>query len=154
MKKSSHLPGTPLAYAVKYTVMMNMAPIFLKNNLHLGTCAGSAALRNAPLRWCYSSSHHGASSTTSAGNGTGADDDDRMQVNPLKKGKEEGKGKHQNQKGANTSNTSKTDVNTCKNCGSTGNWVKDCWRPGGGAYGNSNNNTNKGKNNKKNKSKG
>ena len=29
--------GTPLADAVKYTKLMNMAPIFLRNNLRLGT---------------------------------------------------------------------------------------------------------------------
>ena len=40
-----------------------------------------------------------------------------------------------------------TNINTCKNCGRTGQWAKDCWIPGGGAYDNSNsdnNNTNKG----------
>ena len=66
---------------------------------------------------------------------------------------DQGKGKnktpkHPNQKGILTSNTSNTYIITCKNCGRTGHWVKDCWRPGGGAYDNSgsnNNNTNKGK---------
>ena len=52
----------------------------------------------------------------SAGNGTGADDDNRMQVDPVKKGKEKDKGEHQNKKGTltnnNTSNTSNTDINT------------------------------------------
>ena len=37
--------GTALADAVNYTVMMNMAPIFLRNNLQLGTYANSTALR-------------------------------------------------------------------------------------------------------------
>ena len=37
--------GTALADAVKYTVMMNMAPIFLRNSLQLGTYANSTALR-------------------------------------------------------------------------------------------------------------
>ena len=36
--------GTSLADAVKYTVMMNMAPSHLGHNLHLGTYADSAAL--------------------------------------------------------------------------------------------------------------
>ena len=62
----------------------------------------------------------------SAGNGTGADDDNRMHVDSLKKGREKGKGKHQHQKGTLTSNTSNTDINTCKKCGRTGHSVKDC----------------------------
>ena len=54
--------------------------------------------------------------TVSAGNGTG-EDNDRMQVDSLKKGKVKGEGKQQNQKGNrtnSTSNTSNTDINTCK----------------------------------------
>ena len=47
--------GTLLADAVKYTVMMNMAPIFLRNSLQLGTYANNAALRTALLQWCHSS---------------------------------------------------------------------------------------------------
>ena len=111
--------GTVLADAVKYTVMMNMAQIFLRNNLQLGTYANSVALRTASLQWCYSSRNFGANPTVSAGNGTGTDDDNRVQVDSLKKGKGKGKGKHQNQKGNrtnNTSDTSNTDINTCKNC--------------------------------------
>ena len=45
--------------------------------------------------------------------------------------------KHQNQKGNRTTSmtiTSSTDINTCRNCGRTGHWAKDCWRPGGDAY--------------------
>ena len=123
--------GTPLADAVKYAMVMNMAPIFLTNNLQLGTYANSAALRTALLQCCFSSRSFGANPTVSAGNGTGADDENRMQVDPLKKGKGKGKGKHQNYRRTrtnNTSNTSKTDINTCKR---TGHWAKDCWRPGG-----------------------
>ena len=67
----------------------------------------------------------GASPTVSAGNGTGEDDVNRMQVDSLKKGKETGKGKHPNHRGTRTSNTRNTDINTCKNCGRTGHWVKD-----------------------------
>ena len=71
-------------------------------------------------------------------------------------------GKHQNKKGTLTNNnTSNTDINTCKNCGRTGHWVKDCSRPGGRADNNSknndnndNNDKNKGKNNRKGKGKG
>ena len=90
--------GTALADAVKYTVMMSMAPILLRNSLHLGTFPNSAALRAALLQWCYSSRNFGANPTVSAGNVTSADDD-RMQVGSLKKSKGKGKGKHQNQKG-------------------------------------------------------
>ena len=90
--------GTALADAVKYTVMMNMASIFVGNSLELGTHANSAALRTALLQWCSSSRNFGASPTVSAGDGTGADDDNRMQVDALKEGREKGKGKHQNQK--------------------------------------------------------
>ena len=67
--------GTALAAAVKYTVMMNMAPIFLGNSLQLGTFANSAAFRTALLQWCCSSRNFGANPTVSAGNGTSADDD-------------------------------------------------------------------------------
>ena len=48
-------------------------------------------------------------------------------------------------------NTSFTDINTCKNCGRTGHWAEDCWRPSGRAYDNStskHSNTQKGKNHK------
>ena len=89
--------GTALADAVRYTVMMNMAPIFLWNSLQLGTYANSAALRTALLQWCYSSRNFGANPTVSAGNGTSAGDD-QMQVDSLKKGKWKGEGKHQNHK--------------------------------------------------------
>ena len=85
-----------------------------------------------------------------------------MQVDPVKKGTGKDKGKHQNKKGTLTNNnTSNTDINTCKNCGRTGHWVKDCSRPGGRADNNSNNNDNshnnnknKGKNNRKGKGQG
>ena len=81
-------------------------------------CRSSSSL----LQWCYSSRNFGANLTVSAGNGTGADNNNRMQVDALKKGNGKGKGKHQNQKGNrtnNTSNTSNTDINTCKSCGRT-----------------------------------
>ena len=81
---------------------MNMAPIFLWNRLRLGTYANSAALRTALLQWCYSSRNFGANPKASDGNGTSADDDNRMQVVYLKKGKGKGKGKHQNQEGNRT----------------------------------------------------
>ena len=117
-----------------------------------------AAFGTALLQWCDSSQNFGANPTVSAGNGTSADDDP-MQVESLKRGKEKGKGKHQNQKGNrtnNTSNTSPTDTHTCKNCGRTGHWAKDCKRPGEGAYDNptrNNSYTQKGKNHKKGKGK-
>ena len=47
---------------------------------------GSAALRTVLLQWCYSSRNFAANPTVSAGNVTSADDD-RMQVDSLKKGK-------------------------------------------------------------------
>ena len=90
--------GTALAAAVKYTVMMNMAPIFLRNSLQFGTYSNSAALRAAMLRWCYSSRNFGANPTVAAGNVTSADDD-LMQVDSLKKGKGKSKGKPHNRKG-------------------------------------------------------
>ena len=71
---------------------MNMAPVFLRNSLQLGTYANSAGLRTALLQWCHSSRNFGATPTASSGNGTSADDD-RMQVDSLKKGKRKGKGK-------------------------------------------------------------
>ena len=86
----------------------------------------------------------------SAGNGTGADDDNRMQVDSHEKSKEEGNGERPNQKGICTS------INTCKNCGRPGQWVKYCWRSGGGADDNntSNNSCTKKGNNKRGKGKG
>ena len=153
--------GTALADGVKYTVVMNMAPSFLRNSLQLGTYPNSAALRAALLQWCYSSRNFGANPTVAAGNVTSADDD-RMHVNSLKKGLGMGRIKPHNQKGnrpTSTSITSSTDINTCKNCGRTGHWVKDCWRPSGGAYDtstsdNSNPQKGKGHNHKKGKGKG
>ena len=60
--------GTSLADAAKYAMMMNMAPMFLKNNLHLCTNANSAALRTACCIGVIIPSIFGASPTTSAGN--------------------------------------------------------------------------------------
>ena len=86
-----------MAGAVKYTVMMNMAPSFLGNSQQLGTYANSTALRAALLQWCYSSRNFGANPTASSGNGTSADDD-RMPVYSLKEGMRKGKGKNQHQR--------------------------------------------------------
>ena len=63
-----------------------------------------------------------------------------MQVDSLKKGQRKGKGKNQHHRGnrtTSTTNTSSTDINTCKNCGKPGHWTKDCWNLGGGSYDNS-----------------
>ena len=76
--------GSALADVVNYTMMMNIEPIFLENRLQLGTYVYSTALRTALMQWCYSSRNFGASPTVSAGNGTGSDDDNRMQVDPSK----------------------------------------------------------------------
>ena len=107
------------------------------------------------LQSCYSSRNFGANPTASSRNGTSAVDD-RMQVDTLKIGKRKGKGKNQHQRGnrtTSTTNSSSTDINTCKNCGKPRHWAKDCWNPGGGAYDNSTyRNTGKGKS--KNTSKG
>ena len=58
------------------------------------------------------SKNFGASPTVSAGSGARADDDNRMQVDSLKKGKGKSTSKHQNQEGTRTNNTSNTDINT------------------------------------------
>ena len=120
--------GTALAGAVKYTVMMNMVPIFLRNSLQLGTYAKSTVLRAAFLQCCYSFRNFGASPTVSAGNGTGNgtcwDDDNRMRVDSLKKGKGKGKGKHQIRNEL-AQTTQATPTSTCKNCDRTGHCVKD-----------------------------
>ena len=109
---------------------MNVAPILHRNSLQLGTKANSTTLRTALLHWCCSSRNFEATPTVSAGNGTGADVENRTQDDFLKKGKEKGKGKHPNQRGVRTQHEN---INTCKNCSRTGQWAKDCWIPGGGA---------------------
>ena len=133
-----------MADAVKYTV------IFLRNSLQLGTYSKNAALRAALLQWCYSSRDFGANPTVTAGNVTGADDD-RMQVDSLKTGKEKSKSHYQKgNRPTTTTNTSSTDINTCKNCGRHGHWA------GGGAHDNSTSHSNpqKGKGHWKGKGKG
>ena len=117
MSENGCASATALGDAVKYTVMMNMAPIFLRNSLQLGTYPKSAALKAALLQWCCSFRNFGANPTVSAGNATSLDDD-QMQVDSLKKGKGKGTGKHQKQKGnrtTSTTNTSSTDIKSCKN---------------------------------------
>ena len=72
-----------------------LRPIF--EQFAVGTHANSTALRAALLQCCYSSRNFVANPTMSSGTGTCADDDNRMQVDPLMKiGKS--KGKHPNQK--------------------------------------------------------
>ena len=133
--------------------MMNMAQILF------GTVCSWVHTPSVPLfeQLCCYGVTLPANPTVSAGNGTWADDDNRMRIDSLKKGKGKRKCKHQNQKGNhtnNTSNMSSTDINTCKNCGRTEHWAKDCWRPGGETYDNpttDNNHTQIGKNRKKGK---
>ena len=62
-----------------------MAPIFLRSSLQLRSYANTAL-----LQCCYSCRNFGATATVSLGNGTVADDDNKMQVDSLKKGKGEG----------------------------------------------------------------
>ena len=83
------------------------------------TCIECSSSNRSVAMVCHDLRNLGASQTTSAGNGTCAHDDNRMQVDSLKQGEGQGKGKHPNQKGTRTSNTSNTDVNTCKTCSRT-----------------------------------
>ena len=53
--ESERASGTVLADALKFTLMMNMDPIFLRNSLQLGTYANSTTLRASLLQWCDSS---------------------------------------------------------------------------------------------------
>ena len=88
--------------------------IFLTNNLQLGRCANSAALRTAfngvtiPELW--------SNSDRVSWKREQVDDDNRMQVDSLTNGKNQ-KRTHTN----NACNRSNTDINTCRNCGRTGN---------------------------------
>ena len=109
---------------------------FLGSNFQLGTYANSAALRTALLQWCCSSRTFGANPTVSAGNGKGS-----AEAN-TKIRKEVGRTMQ-------ATRASNTDMNTCKKCGRTGHWAKDCWRPSGEA----DDNSTKGKNHKKRKGK-
>ena len=133
---------------------------FLRNTLQFGTYSSNAAPRAALLQWCYSSRNFGANPTMTAGNVTSADDD-RMQVDSLKKGKEKGKGKSKShyEKGhcpTSMTNTSSADINTCKKCGRHGHWAKDCWNPSGEEHDNftSHSNPQKGKGHRKGTGKG
>ena len=128
--------GTALADAVKYKVMMNMAPIILRNNLQLWAYANSAAVRTALLQWCFSSRNFGANPTVSDGNGTGADVDNKMQVDSRRRAKSNTKTRKDIAR-TTKGNTNSTHINTCKNCGRPRRWATDCRRPGGGAYDNS-----------------
>ena len=120
--------GTTLADAVKYTVMMNMAPISLRNSLQLGTYANSTALRAALLQWCYTLEilerirprHMEMERQMMT----------RCKLTLSRKVRERAKVKNQYQRGnrtTSTTNTSSTDINMCKNCGKPGDWAKDCW---------------------------
>ena len=93
-EKWERASGTALQDAVKYTVMMNIAPIFLRNSLQLGTYANSAAHRPALLQWCCSSRNFGANTTVPVGSGTSADDD-RMQADSQER---QGEGQRQTPK--------------------------------------------------------
>ena len=68
--------------------MMNMAPKFLRHSLQFGIYANNTALRIALFQWSYSSRNNGASPTVLAGHGTGADDDNRMQLDSQESQKE------------------------------------------------------------------
>ena len=151
--------GTALTDAVKYAVMMNMAPTFLRNNVQLGTyatvplfeqlcCIGVTLPETLEqIVPCQLEKEQARMMTT------------RCMSTLSRKARGRAKGKHQNQKGNrtnNTSNTSNPDINACMKCVRTGHWAKDCWIPGGGAYDNptSNNSyTQKDKNHKKGKGK-
>ena len=71
-----------------------MAQIFIRISLQLGANAISAALRTALLYGVILPEILEHSRPCRLGNGTGADDNKRMQVDSLKKGKGKGQGKH------------------------------------------------------------
>ena len=109
--------GTALADAIKCTVMMNMAPIFLRNSLQLGIYANSAALRTALLQWCFF--------FLETLERVPLCQLEMEQVRMMTTGCKltlSSNGKHQNQKGTRTNNTrnKSSTSNTCKNCGRTG----------------------------------
>ena len=155
-EKWDRASGTARPDAVKCTVTMSMAPLSLRNNVQLGTHANSAALRTALLQWCFSSRNFGPNPTQSAGNGTGADDDNKIQVDSLKKGN--GRAKADTQKPGRKSHKRHKQHGEYRH-----QHVHELWQNGtlGGrlleAYDNNtrnNSHTNKGKNYKKGKGKG
>ena len=78
--------------------MMHMAPIFSEEQFTFGDSCKQYRSSNSFVAMGDYLRNFGASPPVSAGNGTGEDDDNRMQVDPIKKSKCKGKGKHPNSK--------------------------------------------------------
>ena len=136
-------------------VMMKKGTDFLRNNLQSGTDGNSAALRAALLQLCYCSRNFGASPTVAAGSGTGANDDNRMQVVSLMKGI--GEGQKANTKTIEELAQATRAIQTrtrARTVAMPRRWENICWRPGGGTYDNNTSNNrcaNRGQNNTKGK---
>ena len=115
--------GTALADAVKYTVMMNMSPTFLRQFAFW-----------APMCQQYSSKNSFASVVLFFPK-IWSDSDHvnrKRQVDSLskKKTKQKAKASIRARKGiVRPSNTSNADINMCRNFGTKGHWAKD-WKPG------------------------